>query len=466
MRLAVVGCGYLGVTLAAAMAKLGNEVIGVDVDAAKVISLNRGIAGFFEPDVDELLARHVATGAQAFTTSYREALDFSDVVFLTVGTPPVPGGSHYDLTHLRAAVRQIAAEVRRPTVVIGKSTVQVGTAHDLSRLIRHEYPGSARMIRVAWMPEFVRESSAVTDTLAPSRIVIGIEPGDKDIAHLVRKLHGDAVSAGTRFIVTNLATAELAKCAANAFLATKLSFINAMAELCEVAGGDVEQLAEVLASDPRIGPGGMRPGLGFGGGCLPKDIRAFARSAHDLGIPESLRFLQEVDAINLRRRDRVVDLAIELCQPDVRGTRVAVWGAAFKPGTDDIRDSPALAVADRMSQLGASVVVCDPRASGNGRSAHPQLEFDHCPTRAASGSHLLLHLTEWPDFKSVDPRMLASVVAQRNIIDARGSLDAASWELAGWTYRRLGNASPGHASKGASYDATFRHGTGKVVTGP
>ncbi|MFE0044206.1 UDP-glucose dehydrogenase family protein [Streptomyces albireticuli] len=437
MKLTVIGCGYLGATHAACMAELGHDVLGMDTDRDKILALGAGKAPFFERGLDDLLAKHTASGRLKFTASYAEAASFADLHFLGVGTPQRSGDTAYDLSALLAAVRRLAPHIHRPAVVVGKSTVPVGTAPRVADILREEAP-AGEQVEVAWNPEFLRESSAVEDTLHPDRLVLGFADEDTHAETVLRQCFGKIIEAGTPTITTSLATAELVKGSANAFLATKISFINAIAEVCEAAGADVHQLAEALGHDVRIGARGLRPGLGFGGGCLPKDLRGFMARADELGADQALGVLREVDAINNRRRERMADLAREQLGGTFKGKRVAVWGAAFKPGTDDIRDSPALAVAAHLHQLGAEATVYDPKALDNARKAHPELDYADNAYDAAERADLLLHLTEWPEFTSISPERLATRVAQAKVIDGRGTLDPTRWRQAGWTHRALG----------------------------
>ncbi|MGF1431119.1 UDP-glucose dehydrogenase family protein [Kitasatospora sp. LaBMicrA B282] len=437
LKVSVIGCGYLGATHAAAMAELGHHVIGMDTDTHKVEALNKGQAPFVEAGLDDLLAKHTAAGTLHFTASYAEAADFADVHFLGVGTPQQPGSGAYDLSHLQAAVRRLAPRLHDHALIVGKSTVPVGTTAQLRQILtEHARPGAN--IHLAWSPEFLRESFAVEDTLRPDRIVLGIEDGDTTSEAIFRAVYAEILGAGSPLIVTDLPTAELIKGAANAFLATKVSFINAMAELCELTGADVQQLALGLGYDERIGFKGMRPGLGFGGGCLPKDLAGFTHRAKELGADRAVAFLQHVDAINQRRRERTVQFAREMLGGTVVGKRIAVWGAAFKPGTDDIRDSPALAVADSLHRAGAEVTVHDPAAMENARRAYPALEYADDAASALTAAALLLHLTDWPEYAQADPAALRQHIAVPKVIDARGTLDTDRWREAGWTLRALG----------------------------
>ncbi|NEA99959.1 UDP-glucose/GDP-mannose dehydrogenase family protein [Streptomyces sp. SID13726] len=429
MRLTVIGTGYLGATHAACMAELGHEVLGVDVDPEKVAALQGGQVPFHEPGLPELIARHTASGRLAFTTDHAAAGAFGEVHFVCVGTPQRQGSGGADLTHVDAAFAAIAGHAAEGSLIVGKSTVPVGTAERLAA--RHG-------AEIAWNPEFLREGHAVEDTLRPDRLVFGVRSARAE--GLLREVYAPVLGAGTPVVSTDFPTAELVKTAANAFLATKISFINAMAEVCEAAGGDVGVLAEAIGYDDRIGGKFLRAGVGFGGGCLPKDIRAFAHRADELGV--SLAFLREVDAINMRRRDKVVGLARELCGGSVLGARVAVLGAAFKPGSDDIRDSPALNVAARLRLDGADVTVYDPEALDNARKAYPLLGYALSAEEALERADLVLHLTEWPQFRELDPERAAELVSRPRIVDGRGTLDAGRWTVAGWHFRALGRPAP------------------------
>ena len=433
-KLSVLGTGYLGATHAVAMVELGYDVIGLDVDEAKVARLTAGDVPFFEPGLPELLRKALDSGRLRFTTSYQEVADFADVHFVCVGTPQRPDGYAADLTYVEAAFSTLAPLLDRRALVVGKSTVPAGTAQRMSELVASLAPSDE--VEVAWNPEFLREGFAVEDTLHPDRLVFGVQSAAAEEA--LRAAFAPVISSGTPVVVTDFATAELVKVAANSFLATKISFINAMAEVCEVVHADVTALSEALGYDSRIGKRFLHAGLGFGGGCLPKDIRAFMARAEELGAQDALAFLEEVDAINKRRRARAIDLGRELLDGDYAGKRVCVWGAAFKPNSDDIRDSPALDVAAAAQKLGAAVIVYDPEAMENAKRTHPQLAMASSALEAARNADVLLLLTEWSEFRETDPSMLASVVAAPHIVDGRNALDPATWRAAGWTYRALG----------------------------
>ncbi|KAB8186492.1 UDP-glucose dehydrogenase family protein [Microbispora catharanthi] len=432
-RLTVLGTGYLGATHAACMAELGFEVLGLDVDQSKIERLQRGELPIHEPGLQELLQRNLDSGRLRFTTSYEEVAQFGDVHFICVGTPQTKGGYAADVSYLDAVVESLAPHLDRECLVVGKSTVPVGTAERLAdKLVRLSPAGM--QVELAWNPEFLREGFAVQDTLRPDRIVLGVtsERAEKVLRDVYAPL------GEVPIVVTDFPTAELVKSAANAFLATKISFINAMAEVCEAAGGDVTQLSQALSYDERIGGRYLNAGLGFGGGCLPKDIRAFTARADELGAHQALAFLREVDEINLRRRVRTVDLTRDLLGGAFDGRRVAVLGAAFKPNSDDIRDSPALDVAVKIAEQGGQVTVYDPAALSNARAAHPHLGYAGSALEAAQGAEVVLLLTEWQEFVALDPEELGTVVTARTIVDGRNALDADTWREAGWDYRALG----------------------------
>lgn len=434
-RLTVVGTGYLGATHAVAMASLGYEVLGVDVDQSKIDSLAAGRVPFFEPGLPELLREVVQAGSLRFTTSFDEAAEFGDVHFICVGTPQQHGSHAANLEYVESAFAALASRIRKPALLVGKSTVPVGTASRLAAMVAARSP-QPELVEVAWNPEFLREGYAVEDTLHPDRLVFGVE--SERAEHALRAAFAPILDAKTPLVVADLRTAELVKVAANSFLATKISYINAMAEVCEATGADVNLLATALSHDDRIGGRFLKPGLGFGGGCLPKDIRAFAHRAEELGVGQAVAFLHEVDAINARRRRRTVDLVRELTGGDLSGRRVACLGAAFKPNSDDIRDAPALDVADMLRAEGADVVVFDPEAMDNARRVYPQLAYAPTFSQAIKGADVVVLLTEWQQFRSADPEMMGELVAGKAIVDGRHALDADAYRSAGWEYRALG----------------------------
>ncbi|MEV6778570.1 UDP-glucose dehydrogenase family protein [Streptomyces syringium] len=439
-KITVIGTGYLGATHAAAMAELGFEVLGLDVVPEKIEMLGRGKVPMYEPGLEELLRRHVAgiegsTGRLRFTMSWEEAGEFGDVHFVCVNTPQKHGEYACDMSYVESAFDALAPHLHRPALVVGKSTVPVGSAARLAARLTELAPAGPD-VELAWNPEFLREGFAVQDTLHPDRIVVGVagERGEK----LLREVYATPIGEGSPFVVADYPTAELVKTAANSFLATKISFINAMAEVCEAADGDVAKLAEAIGHDERIGKKFLRAGIGFGGGCLPKDIRAFMARAGELGADQALTFLREVDSINMRRRGHMVELARETVGGSFLGQRVAVLGASFKPDSDDVRDSPALNVAGQIHLQGGQVTVYDPKGMDNARRLFPTLGYAPTALEACQGAHVVLHLTEWGEFRELDPAALAAVVAERRILDGRNALDAGAWRSAGWTYRAMG----------------------------
>ncbi len=434
MRLSVIGCGYLGAVHAAAMASIGHDVVGIDVDERKVAALSQGEAPFFEPGLEAILTAGIAAGTLRFTTDMAEAAG-AQVHFVAVGTPQQKDGDAADLTFVDAAIDQLLPHLSPGDVVAGKSTVPVGTA---ARLAPRIADAGATLV---WNPEFLREGWAVQDTIDPDRLVAGVPAGDdgERAASVLREVYHPSVAKGAPFIVTDYATAELVKVAANAFLAPKISFINAMAEVAEVTGADVTQLADAIGHDVRIGRRFLGAGIGFGGGCLPKDIRAFSARAEELGRGESVAFLREMDAINLRRRDRAVQLVIDALGGSVFKKNVTVLGAAFKPHSDDVRDSPALDVAVRLRGLGAWVTITDPAAIDNARRLHPQLNYVDDRDEALRGADAVIVVTEWDEYRrQLSPEHAGSLAAGRVIVDGRNCLDPTAWRAAGWTYFGMG----------------------------
>lgn len=435
MRISVIGCGYLGAVHAACMAKLGHEVVGIDVDEQKVAALSTAHAAFYEPGLDELLEEVRATGSLSFTTRMSAAAG-SRVHFICVGTPQKEGENGADLTYVDSALAGLLPYLSPGDIVVGKSTVPVGTAARLRDILYAQEPRA----HLVWNPEFLREGHAVTDTLQPDRFVYGVADGSEDhvAVAVLDEVYSSSLSAGTPRLVTDHPTAELVKTAANSFLATKISFINAMAELCEASGADVTHLADAIGMDDRIGRKFLNAGIGFGGGCLPKDIRAFMARAGELGADQALTFLREVDAINMRRRTRVVEVSRELCGGSLLGKRITVLGAAFKPESDDVRDSPALSIAAQLQLQGAVITVTDPKALANAARRFPDLQYEPDHEKAVLKADALLLLTEWQEYRDLDPYELTSSVAFPRILDGRNVLDPAKWRAAGWTYRGLG----------------------------
>ncbi|TYQ10699.1 UNVERIFIED_ORG: UDPglucose 6-dehydrogenase [Gordonia westfalica J30] len=432
MRMVVLGLGYLGATHAACMAELGHEVLGIEVVPEKRAQLAAGEVPFYEPGLPELLKRHIDSGALTVSGSYADAADFADVFFIAVGTPQKKGEYSADLQFVDAAIEELVPLLSRDALILGKSTVPVGTARRLSE--RADELAKDIDVEVAWNPEFLREGFAVDDTLHPDRVVLGKFPGGNAEA-VCREIYTSMINDGTPFIVTDPPTAELVKTSANAFLATKISFINAIAEVCDAAGADVKAIADAIGYDARIGRKFLNAGLGFGGGCLPKDIRAFMARAGELGAAEALTFLREVDNVNMRRRTRMVELTREVCGGSLLGKRIAILGSAFKPESDDVRDSPALNVAGQIQLQGASVTVFDPKAMDNSRKLFPTLDYAASALEACEAADAVLVLTEWKEFIQLDPVEVAKVTRTQNLIDGRMCLDPLAWKQAGWSYR-------------------------------
>jgi UDPglucose 6-dehydrogenase len=431
LTLSVVGCGYLGATHAACMSSLGFTVVGVDTDPEKVALLQSGKLPFYEPGLDTLLEQEMKTGRLSFTTDFSAVKD-ADVHFVCVGTPQSKDGLAADLTYVKSAVAAIAPHLKEGALVVGKSTVPVGTAQGL----REELAKIAPQADLAWNPEFLREGFAVEDTLTPNRLVVGV--ANDRAEEILKEVYEPVIALGTPWIRADLPTSELVKVAANSFLATKISFINAMAEVCEAAGGDVTVLAKAIGYDPRIGNKFLQAGIGFGGGCLPKDIRAFMARAEELGAKQALEFLREIDAINLRARQRVIDVVRGELSEDLTQYKIAVLGATFKPDSDDVRDSPALDIAAQLQAAGAIVVVHDPQGIEPARKRFPNLEYQEVVTDALKDADLILHLTEWKEYRQIDPAAIASLVKSKIIIDGRNMLDRALWRKAGWNFHALG----------------------------
>lgn len=427
LTLSVVGTGYLGATHAAGMAELGFGVIGLDMDERKIEALAIGHLPFYEPGLPELLKKNLDSGRLRFTTDFTQIRE-ADVHFVCVGTPQRQDGNAADLTYVFSAVRAIAEVAKNGSLIVGKSTVPVGTADQLLAEIRKINP----TLDLAWNPEFLREGFAVEDTLRPNRIVVGVQ-GDR-AEGVLRQVYAELLAQQVPWIRSDLRTAELVKSAANSFLATKISFINAMAEVCDAAGADVTTLAAAIGYDPRIGNLFLQAGIGFGGGCLPKDLRSFMARAEELGAKEALDFLSDIDAINLRARNRMVEFAVAELDGDPVGKKVLVLGAAFKANSDDVRDSPALDIADALSQRGAQIVIHDPKAIENARMRFPHLNYVGDVADGASGADLVLHLTAWSEYQNLDPTELRRLVNRRWIIDGRNSLSPTRWQSAGWTY--------------------------------
>lgn len=431
LKLSVIGTGYLGATHAACMASLGFEVIGFDTESSKVDLLSKGKVPFYEPDLEELLAQQIKAKRLTFTNKVEDLSD-ADVHFICVGTPQIINGNAADLTYVNSALDSIAKYVKPGGLVVGKSTVPVGTATKLRSRLLELNPNAD----LAWNPEFLREGFAVEDTLRPNRLVVGVATDSAE--KILKDVYAVNLKENTPWVRADLPTAELVKVAANSFLATKISFINAMAEVCEASGGDVTVLAKAIGYDPRIGSRFLQAGIGFGGGCLPKDIRAFMARAEELGASQAVEFLKEIDAINLRARQRIIELVRKDLSDDLVGKKVAVLGAAFKPDSDDVRDSPALDISAQIQAAGAHVTVHDPKAISNAQKRFPGLSFSQDIDSTLKDAEIVLHLTEWKIYRDIDPTQIKKLVKTAIMIDGRNALDRELWRAAGWKFRALG----------------------------
>jgi UDPglucose 6-dehydrogenase len=432
LKVTIIGLGYLGATTAVAFAKLGHEVIGIDPDLGKIEKLAKGILPFYEPGLDVALSEVVNEGNIKFLTQHSQDSRGAHLHMICVGTPQGADGSSADTTYLYAALDSLIPYLEEDAVVVGKSTVPVGTAKEVRKYLESKLNFSPHL---AWNPEFLREGTALKDTLEPDRLVIGVD--DPWSEKVLRLLYEDLLQAGVPIVTTDIPTSELVKVAANSFLATKISFINAIAEVAEVAGADTVKIAEAIGYDERIGNKFLRNGIGFGGGCLPKDIRAFMARAEELGVGQSVAFLEEVEAINLRRRSRVVEVAEEELG-SLEGRRVAILGASFKPETDDIRDSPAIAVAEKFWLAGAHVVITDPKSLENVRRHYPQFEIQDDLEAAVTRAEVVVVATEWAEYRNADPSRLGKLVQNRLVIDGRNTLDAKTWQEQNWQVIALG----------------------------
>ena len=433
LKLSVIGTGYLGATHAACMASLGFEVIGFDIEASKIDLLSKGKVPFYEPELEELLSEQIKSGRLTFTSNIADLAE-ADVHFICVGTPQIKNGNAADLTYVNSALESIAKFVKPGGLVVGKSTVPVGTATKLRNRLLELNPKAD----LAWNPEFLREGFAVEDTLRPNRLVVGVVNDSAE--QILKEVYANNLKEKTPWVRADLPTSELVKVAANSFLATKISFINAMAEICEAAGGDVTVLAKAIGYDPRIGSRFLQAGIGFGGGCLPKDIRAFMARAEELGASQAVEFLKEIDAINLRARQRIIELVRKDLADDLRGKKVAILGAAFKPDSDDVRDSPALDIAAQIQAAGAVVTVHDPKAIANAQKRFPALNFADDVNATLKDAEIVLHLTEWKIYREIDPVKVKSIVKNPIVIDGRNALDRDLWQSAGWKFRALGRS--------------------------
>lgn len=430
----VIGLGYLGATHAVAMAEFGHTVIGIEPDESKLRAFREKKLPFYEPGLEEALSKAVDSGKLTFQSEHSESSRTAHAHFICVGTPQSEGSYAANTSYVFAAGAELAKWMGADSVVIGKSTVPVGTAAKLKTEMSQIAGFDVDLI---WNPEFLREGTALEDTLRPDRVVIG--GGTSNGISTLKEIYEPIIKAGTPFLEMDLQTAELVKTAANSFLATKISFINAMAEIAEVSGADTVKLAEAIGLDERIGKQFLRTGIGFGGGCFPKDIRGFISRAEELGVGDALDFLRDVDAINLRRRQRVIDL-LNKELGTVAEKKIFVLGAAFKPNSDDLRDSPALAVATKLKSLGANVFIHDPKAGEHVKQSNPELNVVDNLAEGFSMAHAVVLATEWDEYKQVDPQLSGTLMAQKVVVDGRNVLDVEAWRNAGWKIYALGRS--------------------------
>jgi UDPglucose 6-dehydrogenase len=437
MRIAMVGAGYVGLVSGACFAEFGVDVCIVDTDAAKVAALREGRIPIYEPGLDKLVVDNARDGRLRFTTELAEAVRGAEAVFLAVGTPSRRGDGHADLSYVFAAAEQVAQAAEAPLVLVTKSTVPVGTGARIKALVSQARPGLE--IAVASNPEFLREGSAISDFMRPDRVVIGTEAGavGERALSVLKRLYRPLYLFETPIVATAIETAELIKYAANAFLATKITFINEIADLCEKVGADVHDVARGIGLDGRIGRKFLHPGPGYGGSCFPKDTLALARTAQDYGAP--VRLVETTIAVNEARKAQMAERIIAACGGSLAGKTIAVLGLAFKPETDDMRDSPALVVVPKLVEAGATVRAFDPAAMANAQPLLPQaVHYTGGVAEAAEGADALVLLTEWNEFRALAPARLKAMMRGELLLDLRNVYDPEAMRAAGFRYSSIG----------------------------
>ncbi len=435
MHIAVIGTGYVGLVSGAGMADFGMKVICVDKDKDKIKQLQKGRIPFYEPGLETLVHRNMEAGRLSFTTDLKKAVRQALVVFICVGTPPAPDGSA-DLSQIREVALGLAEAIDDYKVVVTKSTVPVGTNRWIKQLIDKHKKNSVA-VDIISNPEFLREGSAVEDFMHPDRVVIG---GESAYAiAIVKDIYRPLYLAETPFIITDLETAELIKYASNAFLATKVTFINEIANLCEKVGADVTVVARAMGFDPRIGRKFLNPGPGFGGSCFPKDVKALVHQGREVGQP--MRILEAVLEVNERQKMRAVEKTEALCG-NLSGKTVAVLGLSFKPNTSDVRESPALTVVPELLKRGARVRVYDPVAMEEFRRWCPDLKVEYArdPLQAAKGAHALIILTEWNEFRFLELHEIRKLMAEPNLVDMRNIYEPETVKSLGFKYTGVGRS--------------------------
>ena len=434
VKISVVGTGHVGLTTAACLAHIGHEVLGVDDDAEKIAQIERGEAPFHEPGLSELVAEGLDTGRLRVSTSTAEAAAHAEVVFVCVGTPTLPSGEA-DLAQVERVGRAVAANLHGYAVVVEKSTVPVETGVWLQEIMDQERNGHGEF-DVASNPEFLREGQAVRDALEPDRIVVGAD-SERALERLREVYRPIIDSTGCPFVTTDLATAELIKHSSNAFLATKISFINQVAEICERTGADVEEVAHAMGLDARIGPSFLRAGIGYGGECFPKDVRAYRYKADQLGVDFGI--LREIEQVNAGRVEAFVE-KIRTVAGGLSGRRVGLWGLSFKPETDDLRNAPAVEVARTLLDEGAAIVAHDPAAMTAVKRLLPEIGLASTPYDAARDAECLVICTEWPEYAAADLERLRGEMASAVVVDGRNVFRPRDMAAAGFVYASIGRA--------------------------
>jgi UDPglucose 6-dehydrogenase len=432
MRIAMIGTGYVGLVSGACFSEFGVDVVCVDKDASKIERLKSGIMPIYEPGLDTLVAKNASAGRLTFTTDIGPAVKGVDAVFIAVGTPSRRGDGHADLSYVYAAAAEIAQEIDRYTVIVTKSTVPVGTGREVARIVRETRPDAE--FDVASNPEFLREGSAIGDFMRPDRIVIGCET--ERAQEVMRQLYRPLYIREAPIVMAGLETAELIKYAANAFLATKITFINEIADLCEVVGADVHDVARGIGLDGRIGRKFLHPGPGYGGSCFPKDTLALAKTAADHGKP--VRLVETVIDVNTRRKHSMADRVLAMCGGSVSGLTVGVLGVTFKPDTDDMRDAPSLDIIPILQRAGAKVQAYDPAGMHEAKALLPGVDWKDDAYAAATGADVLVIITEWNEFRALQLNRLAEIMNRPAIVDLRNVYNAGEAVKAGFAYSSIG----------------------------
>jgi UDPglucose 6-dehydrogenase len=432
MRIAVVGTGYVGLVAGTCFAEIGNDVVCVDIDRAKVEGLRKGVLPIYEPGLEELLRRNAHDGRLTFTTDYKEAIGRAQVVFIAVGTPPGEDGTA-DLKYVLAAARSIGESLTGYAVIVDKSTVPVGTAAKVKAAVRER---TQHDFDVVSNPEFLKEGAAIDDFLKPDRVVIGSDK--KRAAEIMEELYAPFVRTGNPILHMDIASAELSKYAANAMLATRISFMNEIANICTKVGASIDSVRKGIGSDARIGSRFLFAGVGYGGSCFPKDVQAIVRTAEEHGY--DFKILKAVEAVNEKQKSLLVDMIQAHFGRDLRGRRFAVWGLAFKPNTDDMREAPAIVVIDGLLDAGAKVTAYDPEAMNEAKKHHlgDRIEYADVPMAALEGADALVLVTEWNEFRRPDFDAVKAAMKQPVIFDGRNIYPRATLEKLGFKYFGIG----------------------------